>query len=226
MISFLSELTSPEHVIYIENKDSFEAVRKGQQPLVMNFASARHPGGGFLSGARAQEEALCRASTLYKSLSSSAAAEMYEYNNTHKNPFYSDYMILTPEVCVFRNRYGKLLIKPFMVSVWTIPAPNKNGPARSESQSSIDSVMEKRLEYFLAATAERGYDRLILGAWGCGAFGHDALDVAGYFRHLLIDKGYMKLFRTVNFAILDTPEQYKVKAFINVFGGKIIKYKE
>ena len=69
--------------IKINNKDSFEAGRAYDNPLVMNFANAHNPGGGFKLGANAQEEALCRCSTLYASITSKAAGVMYSYNNTH-----------------------------------------------------------------------------------------------------------------------------------------------
>ena len=66
--------------LFLHNCDSYEMAKELEKPLVMNFANAIHPGGGFLKGARAQEEALCRCSTLYKSISSNKAFEMYHYN--------------------------------------------------------------------------------------------------------------------------------------------------
>ena len=79
-----SDYQFPEIDISVD--DSFAAARKLKNCLVMNFDSATNPGGGFLSGANAQEENLCRESTLYKSLESDEADNMYAYNNRHRNP--------------------------------------------------------------------------------------------------------------------------------------------
>ena len=70
---------------HIVNADSFEAAHSLERPLVMNFANAHRPGGGFLNGSRAQEESLCRCSTLYKSISSDKAWEMYHYKKINFN---------------------------------------------------------------------------------------------------------------------------------------------
>ena len=81
--------------IKVINADSYEAARDLDNPFVMNFANAHNPGGGFKIGANAQEEALCRCSTLYASISSEKATEMYHYNNTHISKVESDYMLLS-----------------------------------------------------------------------------------------------------------------------------------
>ena len=99
--------------ISVVNEDSFQAARRFENPLVLNFANAHNPGGGFLLGANAQEEALCRCSTLYASIKSDKAAEMYRYNNTHLSPVESDYMILSKNVCVFRSEQCELMEQPF-----------------------------------------------------------------------------------------------------------------
>ena len=95
--------------IKIVNSDSFQAGRNYDNPLVMNFANAHHPGGGFLLGANAQEEFLCRCSTLYASLTSETASEMYRYNNSRISKVESDYMLLSPDVVVLRDEYYNLL---------------------------------------------------------------------------------------------------------------------
>lgn len=205
---------------FLLDADSFEAARELDRPLVMNFANAVTPGGGFLRGARAQEECLCRASTLYASISSEPAMELYRYNRRNPSPVDSDYMLLSPNVCVFRGPDGELLNDPYLVSVFTIPAPNKRGLAKMAPQDELDQVMTDRLHKFLMAAARHGYRNLVLGAWGCGAFGHDAATVASYFYHLFFEEDLAEFFDTVVFAILHDKE--KLDAFAEVFGDKIV----
>ena len=204
---------------YLVDSDSFEAAEGLERPLVMNFANARYPGGGFLNGAQAQEESLCRCSTLYESLSSKEAQEMYCYNNQNTSPLGSDYMLLSPNVCVFRDHLNNLLVEPYLVSVFTIPAPNKNGRAKYVEQMEIDVVMKERLRKFLMTAARNNYSTLVLGAWGCGAFGHDARTVAKYFYDLFFEEKFCQFFETVVFAILNSKD--KINDFAEVFGDEI-----
>ena len=204
---------------YIRNCDSYEMAMELERPLVMNFANAIYPGGGFLHGAIAQEEALCRTSSLYKSISSEIADEMYAYNRKSRSAVDSEYMLLSPNVSVFRNRNLELLDEPFMVSVITIPAPNKNGRAASVPQDILDKVMMNRIRKMFWVAARYGYRNLVLGAWGCGAFGHDTETVAGYFYKILVDEHYDKLFDSVAFAILN--DESKIQSFKNIFGNAL-----
>lgn len=206
--------------MYVCNMDSYEAAYGLKNPLVMNFANAHRPGGGFLNGARAQEESLCRCSTLYKSISSEKASEMYDYNNANRDDLCdSDYMLLSPYVYVFRDRYCEK-IDPFWTSVVTIAAPNKNGRAKNVPQATLDFVMKDRLRKMLFMAARRGYRELVLGAWGCGAFGHNTKDVAGYFYELFFEDGFNEFFDKVVFAILG--DEDKIDTFRDVFGDKIM----
>ena len=204
---------------FLVDGDSYQVAYEFEYPLVMNFANAIHPGGGFLNGARAQEESLCRNSTLYLSLASKKAKEMYNYNRNNLNPLDSDYMLLTPDVCVFRDLNGELLQEPYNVSVVTIPAPNKNGRARDVEQSTLDDIMTYRLRRMLYMAARHGYRNLVLGAWGCGAFGHDTETVAGYFYQLFFEEGFDEFFDNVAFAILH--DEDKINAFRKVFKDKV-----
>lgn len=201
----------------IVEADSFTAAEGIKNCLVMNFANAHTPGGGFLNGANAQEESLCRSSTLYSSISSSAAATMYNYNKRHRSPCDSDYMLLSPNVCVFRNFDDVLIDEPYLTSVITVPAPNRKGSARDVPQEVLDVVMKNRLAKMLFTAIEYGYTNLVLGAWGCGAFAHNPKKVAEYFYELLIKQNYLCRFRNVIFAIVDNREETNLKAFTETF---------
>lgn len=200
--------------INVENKDSFECARKYDNVLVMNFANARNPGGGFLNGARAQEESLCRCSTLYQSINSSKASEMYAFNNSHRIKTESDYMLLSPNVCVFRDSSMNLLDEPYQVGVITVPAPNRNGNAHGVSESKIESSMVKKIRKMIGVAIKYGYRNLVLGAWGCGAFGNSSEDVAYYFFKVLIEEEKARFFENISFAILNDKNKFDDFSFV------------
>ncbi|MYS47844.1 TIGR02452 family protein, partial [Streptomyces sp. SID5998] len=109
--------------IEVTGESSLAAARRLTGPVaVLNFASARNPGGGYLNGAQAQEEALCRASALYTCLL--GAREFYDHHRAHRDPFYSDRVIHSPAVPVFRDDHGQLLDEPFTAGFLTAAAPN------------------------------------------------------------------------------------------------------
>lgn len=202
--------------IEVVEKDSFEAAKNLDCPLVMNFASATHKGGGFLRGSHAQEESLCRCSTLYASLTAQKSHQYYEYNRSLHSPLYLDYMLLSPNVCVFRDAHLALLAKPYNVSVATVPAPNLRSIKLSKVE--LRGIMLRRIRYFLSMSVARGYKNLVLGAWGCGAFRHNPYDVAGYFHEILIGEGMARLFDNIIFAIVKSKDN--LNAFKDTFGSK------
>ena len=201
----------------VVNADSFQAAGRFHNPLVMNFANAHVPGGGFLMGATAQEEALCRCSTLYASIHSEKASEMYHYNNTNIHPVESDYMLLSPKVMVFRNEKCEFLTEPFMVGVITVPAPNRHGAAVFASGKLIRETFLRRIRIMLRVAAQKGFDTLVLGAWGCGAFGNNPKDVAAYFYQVLVEEGYSGCFQRVCFAIYGNENGKNITVFRETF---------
>lgn len=203
--------------ITINNKDSFEAGRAYTNPLVMNFANAHNPGGGFKLGANAQEEALCRCSTLYASINSDAAGEMYSYNNTHLSRVESDYFLISPNVVVFRDKDLSLLESPVVMGVVTIPAPNLRGAAMFASARMVEETFIRRIRLLLRAAAVCGYKNLVLGAWGCGAFGNRPDEVASYFRRVILEEGLGRAFEEICFAIYGSEDGRNINAFRNCF---------
>ena len=184
-------------------------LEKSEHPIIgcLNFASAKNPGGGFLRGTMAQEESIAYSSALYLALKDNP---MYNYNrdNLHDG-LYSDYMIISHQVPVFRNDNRELLDKPYNITFLTVPAVNA-GIARSYgiTEDVITKTMKQRADKLLAMAYQHNIEILILGSWGCGVFQNDIEMVAGLFVELLTTK-YNGCFKQVVFSILD-PEHLEI----------------
>ncbi|MGP4097874.1 TIGR02452 family protein [Nonomuraea sp. KM90] len=184
---------------------------------VLNFASARNPGGGYLGGATAQEEDLCRHSLLYPCLLQ--APDYYAAHRAATDLLYSHRVIWSPDVPVHRGDDGRLLREPYPVSFLTSPAPNagqvlRRDPGRGES---VLRALRERAGRVLAVAAHHGARRLVLGAWGCGVFRNDPREVAGVF-HEHLTGAYAAVFDQVVFAVWDrTPESANRAAFADRF---------
>ena len=193
-------------------------VRTGRVPLVLNFASAKNPGGGFLGGARAQEESLARSSALYACIQNSP---MYAHHRQHGDCMYTSWMIHSPSVPVFRDDdSGELLETPYLASFLTAPAPNagvveSREPGRREE---VQRVMAERVRRVLAISAQIGARDLVLGAWGCGVFRNDPTVVAKAFATELAGD-FAGAFEEVVFAVLDWSEE---RRFIRPFVEQLL----
>ncbi|MER7639966.1 TIGR02452 family protein [Streptomyces sp. NPDC126522] len=207
-------------VIEVTGESSLEAARRLTGPVaVLNFASARNPGGGFLNGAQAQEEALCRASALYTCLLE--ARGFYDHHRAHRDPFYTDRVIHSPAVPVFRDDKGRLLDEPYTAGFLTAAAPNAGVVLRTapERAAELPRALAVRAERVLETAVAHGYRRLVLGAWGCGVFRNDPAQVAGAFHALLGPGGrFAAAFEHVVFGVLDrTPGATVRDAFLRTF---------
>ncbi|MFE8005874.1 TIGR02452 family protein [Streptomyces sp. NPDC057418] len=215
-------------VVEVTREGSLEAARRmtgasAAEVAVLNYASARNPGGGYLNGAQAQEEALCRGSALYATLL--RAPEYYAHHRAERSAFYTDRVIHSPGVPVFRDDRGRLLDAPFTAGFLTSPAPNAGVIRRQEPDRAhlIPAALASRAERVLEVAAVCGYRRLVLGAWGCGVFQNDPAEVAGAFRALLADGGrFAGHFEQIVFGILDrSPDSAVRAAFTRVLAGQL-----
>ncbi|WP_328492513.1 TIGR02452 family protein [Streptomyces sp. NBC_00414] len=201
----LAPTGSADTFFEVTGESSLEAARRLTGPVaVLNFSSARNPGGGYLNGAQAQEEALCRASALYACVVE--VREFYDHHRTHRDTFYTDRVIHSPAVPVFRDDRGRLLDEPYTAGFLTAAAPNAGVIKRTapERVPELPRALASRAERVLETAAAHGYRRLVLGAWGCGVFQNDPAQVAGAFRALLGDEGrFSGTFEHVVFGILD-----------------------
>ena len=181
----------------------------------LNFASARHPGGGFLNGARAQEESLCRASALYACINGN---EMYRHH-AHPGGLYTNYAIYSPAVPVFKDDDGELLDEPYPCAFVTSPAVNAGALRHDEDRRQVRREMADRVEKVLAIMAGQGHDAVVLGAWGCGVFKNDPEMIADLFAGELRGR-FAGVFDVVAFAVLDsTADGSTIGPFADRFGG-------
>lgn len=195
-------------------------IEKREKIFVLNFASAKNPGGGFLNGAQAQEESLARASGLYAC--QMANFELYNIHRNLKSCLYTDNMLYSPDVPVFRDDDNDLLDTPYSVSFLTSPAVNYGVVVRQEEDTEppkIPSTMLLRTEKLLSVAVEKGYKTLVLGAWGCGVFQNPVKNVADYFHQLLLENPiFVDYFDKVVFAIYQKgKEKSTVETFKQTF---------
>ena len=216
-----------------ENMDSFSLARKrigmlldsdkNERILVLNLANPVNPGGGVRKGVKAQEEDLCRKSSLLVSLEGPKAAPYYAYNQSLHTYLGSDTVMIQPQVEIIKDENGDLLDETVIVAVMTCAAPMLRYGMEGLSQHQYESLMLQRITGMLKVAAYMGYRRLILGAFGCGAFRNDAHVVSDLFYKALKEFDYdgMKekdMFRRIDFAVMDHSEdQYNFKEFSRNF---------
>lgn len=208
----------------VDNCTTFAAVRRllaegTSDPVCLNFASAKNPGGGFLGGSQAQEECLARASALYATLLT--ALPYYEANRAQRSSLYTDHLIYSPQVPVFRDDDDQLLAEPYATSIITSPAVNAGAVATNQPHeiAQIEPVMRERLAHVLSVAIAHGHDAIVLGAWGCGVFRNDPAHVAQWMHEALTqDRRFVGAFACVDFAVLDFTEgQRTYEAFRRQF---------
>ena len=187
-----------------------ELVQEGQRPLALNFANGVEPGGGFLRGATAQEETLCRSSALYATLFGDL---MYDFHRENDPAASSDWAILSPDVPVFRDDAGMESDKPWPLSLLTCAAPYAPAIGRTDSAR----MLRQRIHRVLAIARAYDYQSLVLGAWGCGVFANDPRQTAVDFRQAL-EGDFAGAFALVVFAIADwSAERRFFRPFSEVF---------
>lgn len=187
----------------------------GSNVAVLNFASATNPGGGVTRGSSAQEESICRCSSLYPALCTAYLRQgFYEFHRSRRDMRYTDACIYTPGVTVIKTDTDlpeRMERQDWrQIGVLTCAAPNLRerphnamnpgqGPALKLSDTELLAIHKARGQKILQVAAAHGTDILILGAFGCGAFRNPPDVVARAYRELM-DRfdGY---FRRVEFAV-------------------------
>ena len=207
----------------------------GKKVCVLNFASATNPGGGVTKGSSAQEEAICRCSTLYANLKEQKAWDsFYGPHRRQRDPLHNDDCIYTPGVMVFKSdtEYPRGLPeeKWYSVNVLTCAAPNlrerpSNGMNSGDgdeavhiSREELQVLHEKRMKRVLEIASAKGNEVVILGAFGCGAFRNPPSIVAQAMKTVVQE--YRMKFETIEFAVYCSPrDDSNYRVFQGVLGG-------
>ncbi len=206
--------------IIVSGKRTFEAaehyVKQGKKTCVLNFASATNAGGGVVNGSSAQEECLCRCSTLYPCLRVDKLwKEFYLPHREANNPLYNNDCIYTPDVYVFKSDidFPELLSKNewWKVNILTCAAPNLRekpsnamNPNAGSKQAKItiqelEKLLESRIRRIFEIAASNENEVLILGAFGCGAFRNPPEVVAKVFNRVM--KEFVYYFDIIEYAV-------------------------
>lgn len=217
--------------IVVSKKRSYEAAAgyKGMKTCVHNFASATTPGGGVVKGSSAQEECLCRTSTIYFSINEQEMWDkFYLPHRRNLDNIHNGDLIFTPGVIVMKTDTSmpKLMAEEdwYSVDVITLAAPKLRGGARqgekprTVTDKELLAIHEKRMRRFLDIAKAFNEEVLILGAFGCGAYMNSPQVVAQAMKNILPD--YLYDFKTIEFAVYCPPvDDTNYKVFERVLKG-------
>lgn len=213
-------------MIVVSNKRSLEAAeayaKQGKKVCVLNFASATNPGGGVVNGSSAQEECICRCSTLYPCLKNDDLwTSFYAPHRKAANPLYNNDCIYTPNVCVFKSdiNFPELLSRDrwWRVNILTCAAPNLRerpsnpmNPHAGYKQAKLtpaelETLLTSRIRRIFEVAVANGNEVLILGAFGCGAFRNPPEIVAKVFYNVMQD--FLGYFDTIEYAVYHTERE-------------------
>lgn len=172
---------------------------------VLNFANPETPGGGVQNGAMAQEECLCRSSNLYACLcAENVFTDYYLYHRTLHNAFYSDRVIYTKNITVFKDDSEVPQIMPkeawFTVDVITCAAPYL-AKRKYTNLTALKHLFKQRIQNILETAIDNEAEVIVLGAFGCGAFKNPPNIVSEAFREVICGREYRDCFRKIVFAI-------------------------
>lgn len=226
--------------ISVTKERSFQAAMSlnekyaGRKIAVHNFASATNPGGGVENGSSAQEETLCRCSTLYPCLKSKRPwQEFYTFHRYRRDVRYTDACIYTPGVYIIKTDTDLPERLPenqwLSVDIITCAAPNLrerpynsmnpgSGNAVKVSGAELLEIHRTRAEKILRAAVANNAECLVLGAFGCGAFRNSPQIVARAYKEVL--EKYRGYFEEVVFAVYCSPrDSGNYDTFSRVMGG-------
>ena len=193
-IDFVRDKMDGNKAVFVVEKsytqDSITKNAGKEKIAVLNFASYRNAGGGFLNGSMAQEEALCHSSFLYNILRK--FPKYYEWNEANYNKgLYKNRALYSPNVFFFFFFDRHYVI----ADVITCAAPNRSMLLKDGrfSEKENETVLKDRIRFIRDICDNEGVEVLIAGAFGCGVFAQKPETVARFFREVFSDTKVKKV---------------------------------
>jgi uncharacterized protein (TIGR02452 family) len=185
-------------VMEIKNMDTLDMaldyVKLGLNPVILNMASDQLPGGGVAHGATAQEEEIFRRTNGHLLL----PRKWY--------PLEESDIIYSPKLTIIKKsrESGYELLGHDDATVGMISCAAIRRPILKDGKydnhdynlmmAKVDAIVKLGLGY--------GHDSIVLGAFGCGAYGNPPDQVAQMFKVAL--GKYKKYYKKIGFAVLTT----------------------
>lgn len=207
---------SDTKIIYLDTVGcGIKLIKEGYNPVILNMANDKKPGGGVLNGSSAQEESLCIQGGLYDPLLN--FQKQYPWDMNKIDGFYH------PNVPFIRDVNFEFLDKPYYMGVISMAMLRHKINAKTNTASGTEAykAVYKKIDTLLATAYLYGHDAVVLGAWGCGAFGNDPSKVSQIFKDVIEDK-YEKTFKRILFGIVDNEKSDNYTVFKNTFAPTTI----
>jgi len=201
-------------IIEVHDRDCLdEALRlkaNGYNPVVLNMANRRTPGGGVRNGAGAQEEGLFRRTNLFRALYQFIPfAPQYGLKMRQEqypmDPNWGG--IYTPDATLFREDEAmgyRLMNETETLSFVSVAGINR---PELEDATHMTAYMaegtKNKMRTILRIALDNGHDAIVLGALGCGAFCNPPSHVAKLFHEVFEEAEFKDQFAIISFAIID-----------------------
>ena len=205
------EFERPEKKTKVEVRDQdviYTLLQSEKKTAVLNFASAKNPGGGWLNGSQAQEEAIARSTTMYASIKD--VKEFYKNPKHYESGYYDNDVIYSKDLKVFKNPKNARIKDEVSFDMITSCAVNVSALKNPEKEK-VKEEMKKRIQNVFELALRNGIEVLILGAFGCGVFKNEPKEVAIIFKEVMSEERYKNKFDQIIFSI------YGDKIMVNQF---------
>lgn len=244
----LQQVTTTETKLSVVNNDCLVVGKQmqdeGLNPAVLSMASAYRPGGGVLNGARAQEECIFRRSNLFMSLYlfdrqmydlviEPNLDGMYDLSFIQQGyPMEENFGgIYSDDVTVFKDGEYEWLYDPYQTAFISVAAMNVNRALRQGENILVDgrlsdravAITKNKIRTIYRIGILHGHDSLVLGAWGCGAFGNPPEQMAQLFVDVLNEDEFRGRYKDIRFAIIEDHNSRgrNYQTFKNVIGKNV-----